>query len=902
VLPFSYEQPTGEAPSAQTSHRPISIADDLLGGTTEATAYAINTNRKLAMMVIGTLGGEEIAIGLDSLSQGSFIDQAIVDMYPHLFPPIKPLSFPLYTTSAHQTTVPATGYMDLTFQMGNTDYTHKMVVVPNFGKLFILGIDFLEQNRWTKPDHETYVIFNGVNKVEYIPHPLVFETDSLRLVLVRERKIQPGDKCYMVAYLQGTSERDLGDVAIGELGLARQDANGTSQLQGLMMHEGFAKVEKGLKVVIIMENKSDHPVTIPRNTNIGIYSKNTADVYFMHHNEVPDSVPDADLIKAVKSWELTPERTETILNIVFNRRAVFSMHPRKPGLNRLVEHVIDTGSHPPIRCKPHFTTYQEEQLLRKEILDMLEKGICRPSNSPWAFPILMVRKPGGEIRPVFDARKLNDITKRDSYTLPRVQDLLQQFAGAEFFSVGDASSGFWQVPLSEDSIPKCAFITRFGLYEFLVLPFGLVNSPATFQRLMDMVLGNMRWDRASIYVDDVIVYSPSWDQHIVDLDEFLKRCIECGISLKLSKCRFGQTEVKYLGHRITKEGHTMDQSKLQAILDTPPPANMEQLRSLLGLFGHYRQYIHHFADIAEPLQSMARQVRDEYHLKKGKPRKKSRKRFINMPAKPFQWGDAEQKAFDTLKQKLTEAPILAHPDFSGQYDFTLETDASTIGAGAVLTQALPDGNKVIGYYSYTFKPNERKWSTTERETYAALLGMRAFRHLVSGFHFTLVTDHQALRYIKSMKDPHGRIARWLMEMQMYDYDINHKPGKLHVVPDALSRAPIVQAVQGNDQDTDSASVFITSTVNASMSSPSTHVNTDIHSDVSFSPYPPKRTSVSFNMMILSCKHTSLTSRVALSRAFLKKFNLSSSTWITMSSSMMCCIIYGLSSRLVVVMR
>jgi len=285
----------------------------------------------------------------------------------------------------------------------------------------------------------------------------------------------------------------------------------------------------------------------------------------------------------------------------------------------------------------------------------------------------------------------------------------------------------------------------------------------------------------------------------------------------------------------------MDRDKLKAILDTPPPSNLKELRSVLGLFGHYRQYIHHYADIAEPLQSMARQVRDEYHLKKGKPRKKSRKRFSNPPVEPFQWGEVEQKAFDTLKQKLTEAPILAHPDFSGQYEFSLETDASEIGAGAVFTQAFPDGTKVIGYYSYTFKNNERNWSTTERETYAALLGVRAFRHLISGFHFTLVTDHQALSYIKSMKDPHGRIARWIMEMQMYDYEVDHTPGKLHVVSDALSRAPIVQAIQGNDTESASASVFITSTINASTSSPDTYVNTDRDGTTSFSSLPTKET-------------------------------------------------------------
>jgi len=283
----------------------------------------------------------------------------------------------------------------------------------------------------------------------------------------------------------------------------------------------------------------------------------------------------------------------------------------------------------------------------------------------------------------------------------------------------------------------------------------------------------------------------------------------------------------------------MDPDKLKAVLDTRPPTNIADLRTVLGLFGHYRQYIHHYADIVEPLASMARQVRNLYHLKKGKPRNKGRKRFSNDPVKPFQGGEAEQNAFVTLKKKLTEAPVLAHPDFTGKYDFILETDASHMGAGAVLSQALPEGDKVIGYYSYTFKNNERNWSTTERESYAALLGMRAFRHLLSGFHFNLVTDHQALRYLKSMKDPHGRIARWLMEMQIYDFDIDHKPGKLHIAPDALSRAPIVQAVNGQSTDPDSANIFITSSTTTTSSSPPVHVNNAIHTTTSISTLPTK---------------------------------------------------------------
>jgi hypothetical protein len=790
-VPPSDSDPVGEVTSCFSVH----------SGRPHSSIFQVMDHRKHAMMAVGSLADQEVSIGLDTMAQGSFIDEELIRMFPDLFPPVQALPSPLSTTSAHQTSVMATGYVDLTFCLGEHSFTHPVVVVPQFGKLFLLGIDFLERHHWAKPQGHSHIILDGHKRVDYIPNPLCFEDDGVKAVLRRERHIRPHEICYMVAYLQGTPERALPSVRVGEEGYLRQDGSSTAKFKGLHVWEERVVVEQGQRVVVGLENTTAEPITIPRDTAVAVYSQHTLEALLVHHDDIPTGVvPDEDFIKHLQTMQLSPTQVEDVLKVLFNRRQAFAMHPRKPGLNRLVEHVIDTGDHPPIRCRPHFTTYQEEQAMRKEVLDMLEKGICRPSNSPWAFPVVMTKKPDGSIRFCFDARRLNEITRKDSYTLPRIQDLLQQFRGAEFFTVADCASGFWQVPLSKESIPKAAFITRWGLYEFLVMPFGLCNAPATYQRLVDMVLGNMRWDRASIYVDDALIYSSTWSQHMIDLDEFLRRCIEHGISLKLSKCQFGQKEVKYLGHRINKDGHTMDPDKVKAIVDTPPPATVDELRSVLGLFGHYRQYVKGYADIAEPLLAMTRQARDVYHLKKGKPRQKARKRRVIPQVKPWQWGPEEQQAFDTLKQKLVEAPILVHPDLTGQYPFRLETDASTIGTGAVLIQSQPQGDRVVGFYSYTLKPNERGWSTTEREAYAALLAMRHFRPIISGFHFTLVTDHQALRYLKSMKDPHGRIGRWLMEMQQYDFDVDHKAGKLHVVPDALSRAPIVRAVEASDDD------------------------------------------------------------------------------------------------------
>lgn len=403
----------------------------------------------------------------------------------------------------------------------------------------------------------------------------------------------------------------------------------------------------------------------------------------------------------------------------------------------------------------------------------------------------MVRKPTGDLRLCFDARKLNGITKKDSYTLPRTQDLLRRFNGAKYFSTLDLASGYWQIPLDEDSMEKTAFITRFGLYEFTVMCFGLVNAPASFQRLMDLVLGNLRWECACCYVDDVIIYSGTWVDHLRDLDRVLQRIEEAGLSIRLNKCQFGQQQVKYLGHVIDATGHHTDPAKIEAITKLKPPKSREELQSVMGLFGYDREFIANFADIAEPLAALNRHVpaSDKPRVKKKDKNKHARPKY---QMKPWQWGEEEQKAFDTLKQKMVEAPVLCHPDFSGKYPFKIETDASSVGLGAILSQQFPDGDHVIGYYSYTLKDKERGWSTTEREAYAIIKALRTFRPIIAGSEFTVVTDHQALRYLHNMKDPHGRIGRWIMEMEQYSFTVDHRSGKSHLNADAMSRPPVVQ--------------------------------------------------------------------------------------------------------------
>jgi len=323
-------------------------------------------------------------------------------------------------------------------------------------------------------------------------------------------------------------------------------------------------------------------------------------------------------------------------------------------------------------------------------------------------------------------------------------------------------------------------------------PFGLVNAPATYQRLMTLILGNLQWQCVCVYVDDCLVYSPSWEQHLRDLAAVLDRFQQAGVSLKLSKCRFAQRQVKYLGIMLSGDGQSTDPAAIKKVIDTPAPSNHSELRSFMGLVNYYRQFLLHFVEVAEPLLELQRYEPSSPTISVIKGSKKKAIRNCNYRPKPWSWTSAHQQAFDALKRLLTKAPVLVYPDYSGKYPFILETDASGVGLGAVLSQRYPDGDHPIGYFSCTLKDKERGWSATEREAYAVLKATRNFRHILYGSPFTVVTDHASLRYLLDMKDPFGRIGRWIMELQQYQLSVEHRSGKSHNNADSLSRPPIVQ--------------------------------------------------------------------------------------------------------------
>ena len=354
------------------------------------------------------------------------------------------------------------------------------------------------------------------------------------------------------------------------------------------------------------------------------------------------------------------------------------------------------------------------------------------------------------------------MTKKDSYPLPLISEVLDSLTGTQYFTTLDLKSGYWQIPLDPATKEKSAFVTHNGLYEFQVLPFGLTNSPATFQRLMGHILRGLEYKSALIYIDDIILFSKSVDEHLKHLEEVFQRLRDANLKLNPKKCEFAKQELEYLGHLVTPNGIKPCPSKIQAVKEFPVPKNLKQLRSFLGLANYYRRFINNFAQIAYPLNQLT---------------KKSIK---------FVWASECQEAFDKLKRALTSAPILTYPDFTKE--FHLFVDASSTGIGMALAQISVDGlEKVIAYNGRNFTQAETNYSTTERECLALIEGIKRFQPYLHGRKFTVHTDHNALRWIMNITSPVGRLARWSLLLQQFNFDVVYRSGKSHGNADGLSR-------------------------------------------------------------------------------------------------------------------
>ncbi|XP_042320340.1 uncharacterized protein LOC121929090 [Sceloporus undulatus] len=439
-----------------------------------------------------------------------------------------------------------------------------------------------------------------------------------------------------------------------------------------------------------------------------------------------------------------------------------------PGLTMDPQHVVAADDNRPSAEQPRRVSPVAKQAIEKEINEMLEMGIIRPSRSTWASPVVLVPKKGGkEIRFCVDYRRLNSVTRPEQYPMPRVDELLEKLGRAKYLSSIDLTKGYWQVALAEESKHRTAFITHMGLFEFNVLPFGLRNAPATFQRLVDSLLRGCG-DFAVAYLDDIAIFSDSWEDHLKHLETVFQRIQEAGLTIKAKKCQFVLERVTYLGHEVGQGTITPLQAKVEVIQDWPRPKSRKQVQSFLGLSGYYRRFVPHYSQIAAPLTDLTGSK---------KP-------------KIVKWTEGCQEAFDTLKRALTSDPVLMAPDFDKP--FTIATDASDRGIGAVLMQEGPDGflHPVL-FLSKKLSARESNWSIPEKECYAIVYALDKLKPYVWGRQFTLQTDHAALRWLHSVQGANKKLLRWSVSLQDFDFEIQHVAGASNVVADCLSRRGLV---------------------------------------------------------------------------------------------------------------
>lgn len=439
---------------------------------------------------------------------------------------------------------------------------------------------------------------------------------------------------------------------------------------------------------------------------------------------------------------------------------------KKIGKTSIIEHEIDTGDAKAIKQRHYSLSPYMQQIMNKEIDEMLDLGVIRESKSEWASPVLFVKKQNEELRFCFDGRKLNAVTKRDAYPLPFIDSILSKLRDARYLTSIDLRKAFWQIPLTEKSCEKTAFVVPGkGLFEFVRMPFGLHNAAQTQQRLMDKLFGPELEPFVFTYLDDIIISTENFEHHIEILNKVYDRLKYADLVINIDKCNFCRNELKYLGFVVNENGLKTSPDKIESMLKFPIPTTTTEIKRFLGLCSWYRRFIKDFASLVSPINDL---------LKK---RKKN---------KPIEWNERADGAINELKQRLISAPVLVSPDF--KREFKIQCDASNFGLGAVLTQDFEDGEKVIAFASRSLTNSERKYSATEKECLAIIFAVEKFRMYIEGTKFTVITDHYSLLWLKELKNPTARLARWALKLDEYDMQIVHRKGKANIVPDALSRA------------------------------------------------------------------------------------------------------------------
>nr|CAD2201248.1 unnamed protein product [Meloidogyne enterolobii] len=536
----------------------------------------------------------------------------------------------------------------------------------------------------------------------------------------------------------------------------------------------YARIRNGgNSKIILFPEKSIGFYEVLENNNVEEIFSNT--LITEENNKV---VKDKAKIKEI-NWEyleknidfknscLSEKAKNDLKNIIYKNSKAFVGEDGKIGFfNGPIQHkieLIDEKQY--VQQRPYRVPPGLQEEVHKQIHDMLEQNIIRPSESIFASPIVLVKKRDGKYRFAIDYRKLNQNTKKQVYFLPMISDILDKIGGKSIFTTFDFQAGFHQIGILPEHIEKTAFATFCGVYEFLRMPFGLCGAPCTFMKVMEY----LRKDLSAsflVYLDDVILGSIDEQEHLKDIENFLKILIKYNLKLKLEKCSFGKSEIKYLGFLISEEGIRPDPKNIAAVQKFEPPKTLTELRSFIGAVSYFRRFIRNFAQIMAKLHELT---------KSGESVDKN-------------WTEEHQKAFNTIKEKLITAPVLASPNFSRP--FIIETDASKIAIAGCLLQKKDDGEHPISFSSRKTTPNEQKYTTAELEALAIVYCLEQYRPYIEGIGTTIVrTDNSVACSLMKNKNLVGRMAKYQLAVQAYDIKIEHRSGKSNKFCDHLSRYP-----------------------------------------------------------------------------------------------------------------
>ena len=630
---------------------------------------------------------------------------------------------------------------------------HKLVVVEQASQPFILGLDFVDKYRISVDTKDRMLIIENPERTYGIPMKAVCILDSGEKTVVscNHLTIPPRSGIdidvkvrNMSGSLDGCIEQGLNSCP--EIIIARSIntvINGNTKVRAL--------------------NMNSYPVTLVKNQNLATFIPVERADTVQHAAVHVSGTENREHAFDLDHTDLSEKQKEGVFEMLSRYDHIMGSNEYDMGCTGTIKHTIDVQGSPPIKQTYRRFPQPLKREIDEEIAKLLEKGIIEPSFSPWAAPLVPVRKKSGVLRLCIDFRALNAVTRKDSFPLPNLADAVGQFIDNKYFSSLDLLAGYHQIEMDKGSVEVTAFSTGDNLYQFKRMPFGVTNGPATFSRLVSIVLSGVPINVAQAYLDDIIVAGKSFEDHLANLECVFSRLSEHGLKLNVEKCEFFKHEVSYLGHVVSTDGIKPMHSNVQAILEFPKPDNIKKLRTFNGMVNFYKKFIKGSEDIMRPL-------------------------YRATSAKTLQWTDDCDRSFEKAKAALVSIPILAYPDFASEAPFCITTDASGFGAGAVLTQTQGGVEKVIGYAGTSFNKAQLRYSPTDRELAAIRFAVNHFKQFLYGRHYVIKTDHQPLVYLHHLKRFDDRLHRTLEDLNIGHYELQYLPGRNNVVADALSRA------------------------------------------------------------------------------------------------------------------